>query len=160
MSKSIIQDWVADLGLRQQGVLMAAVRGCDTISKEHSVKDISRCFRGVVLNAHCGPGKIPVSFMIFPNNDDWEAMVDGFEFDDLPTHFTLHLLHAAQIVGVYHPDIETCCRWDRFYRKIVRKMHLIPEPVAELETRLNANEDDFKILQNGGRLISVETSTR
>ncbi len=31
---SIVQPWAAKLGLRHQGVLVSAVRGCDSISRE------------------------------------------------------------------------------------------------------------------------------
>jgi hypothetical protein len=42
----ILQEWVARLGLRHQGVLVTAIRGCATMPKE----DASVSKRGELLN--------------------------------------------------------------------------------------------------------------
>jgi hypothetical protein len=49
--KSILQAWVTELGLRHQGVLLTAVRGCDTWSKYSAEKPLIREMRGLILVA-------------------------------------------------------------------------------------------------------------
>jgi hypothetical protein len=48
MSKSILQDWVQSLGLRQQGVILTAIRGCDTAPKLDTAKALTRSLRECV----------------------------------------------------------------------------------------------------------------
>lgn len=144
--KSILQNWVAELGLRHQGVLLAAVRGCDTAPKEAASKTLARYFRGVILNPHCGDLSKSQSFMeICDNNMEFGRQVKAFmaEKDALPTHYVLHLVHAAEIVGYYHPHAFTANMWSAFYARLCRKFHMRVETKDELDARLNADEDSF-----------------
>jgi hypothetical protein len=105
--RAIQQDWTMTPGLRHQGVLMAAVRGCDTAVKEARSKTLVRYYRSAVLNTHCANPRDAQSFIeVPPNALAFETSVKGFmaEKDALPLHFVLHLMHAAEIVGYYHPD--------------------------------------------------------
>ena len=47
----VLQPWVVTLGLRHQGVLMACVRGCDSVPKEDATKALARCLRGTILRS-------------------------------------------------------------------------------------------------------------
>lgn len=60
MGKSVLQDWVTELpGLRHQGVLISAVRGCDTAARHSADKKLVRSLRCAVLNAFVGdPEKV------------------------------------------------------------------------------------------------------
>lgn len=142
---SIVQDWAAELGLRHQGVLVSAVRGCDSIPKEDPMKDLVRYYRACLLRAHVGDPRKASSYMIW---------VEGFEqfksialpvlksFDHYPTHFMLHFLHASEIIGYKGPyPMAEWWRW--FYKDMVRRMHLNVETEEELDRRLNANEAEF-----------------
>ncbi len=60
--------------------------------------------------------------------------------DEMPHHFQLHMMHAAQIVGQYHPDAMIGAWWDEFYRMIVNDAHLMPESPEALADRLSDNE--------------------
>lgn len=64
--------------------------------------------------------------------------------DELPHHFQLHLMHAAQIVGCHHPDDNIRLWWKTFYLKIVNDAHLHPESDEEMNRRLGDNPDDWK----------------
>jgi hypothetical protein len=55
--KSVLQDWVMTLGLRQQGTLLSGIRGCDTVPKHHITKLLVRGLRADCLNAFCGDPK-------------------------------------------------------------------------------------------------------
>ena len=144
--KSIIQDWAAKLGLRHQGVLVSAIRGCDTAPKDDPSKAMSRVLRSVVLNAHVGDPRKSKSFIEWIEEDeDFHHRARAFihSMDQYPLHYVMHLLFAAEIVGYYHPDEKHRSRWFLFYRKAVHKLHLQIESKEELDARLNANEDDF-----------------
>lgn len=59
--------------------------------------------------------------------------------DELPHHFQLHLMHAAQIVGAHHSDNYTRDWWRQFYLMIVNDAHLHPETDDEMNLRLSDN---------------------
>jgi hypothetical protein len=83
------------------------------------------------------------------SRDDWcrievrRAMFDGMRghylrfVDELPHHFQLHLMHAAQIVGVHHVDPDIRQWWWDFYLMIVDDAHLHPETPSEMNLRLS-----------------------
>ena len=48
---SVLQDWVQECSLRQQGVLVIALRGPDGVRKEDAAKPLVRTMRGLVMNA-------------------------------------------------------------------------------------------------------------
>lgn len=142
---SIMQDWTMTLGLRHQGVLLTAVRGCDTAPKHSPSKALTRFLRSVLLNAHCGDPAKSRSFIEVPTRESFDAAQRGFfdEWDALPTHYVLHLAHTAEVIGYHHPDPGVADRWLTFYRAICRKMHVMPETMQALDARLGADEDTF-----------------
>lgn len=147
---SILQDWVAELGLRHQGVLLAAVRGCDTETRHGPSKLLSRCYRAEILNAHAGDPRKSKSFIekvpIPQLKDRMVAVLD--DHDSLPHHFFMHLVHAAEIVGYCHPDPYVGEVWVWFYFAACNKLHMNPETMQQLDERLNADEDSFKKAQD------------
>ena len=48
---SVLQDWLLDLPMQQQAVLLLACRGCDVVPKEHPSKPLVRLLRAYVMNA-------------------------------------------------------------------------------------------------------------
>lgn len=64
--------------------------------------------------------------------------------DEMPHHFQLHLMHAAQIVGEFHPRGDVRLWWNTFYRMIVNDAHLMPEPREALIDRLSDDEDAWR----------------
>jgi len=119
MKGPVTQAWAHAIPYMQQTVLLTAVRGPDGIPKYHPCKYLLRWFRrctlvssldGCVLATpfECGGG----SFM-GPSFDgatlagpDWTWQMDMLvgeylrALDELPHHFQLHFLHAAEIVGL------------------------------------------------------------
>lgn len=63
--------------------------------------------------------------------------------DELPHHFQLHFMHAAQIIGVHHQDSETASWWRHFYFMIVNDAHLHPETDEEMNARLSDNREEW-----------------
>lgn len=148
--KSIVKPWAAKLGLRHQGVLMAAIRGCDSLTKENPWKELTRVYRGVVLEAHVGDPAKAVSFMKVLTVDEFEGLCNeaASDFDSLPIHYVLHFMHAAQVVGYHHPEEIEALKWRTFYIHMCRKMHLNYETQEQLDARLNATESEFRRLQS------------
>ncbi len=144
--KSILQDWVMELGLRHQGVLLSAVRGCDTAPKDDSSKAMARLFRGEILNPHCGDVSKAASFMM---TTDLHSFTHGYSksfissFDHYPLHYVMHFIHAAEIIGYHHPVSLVKEAWINFYNKMCNKLHMNPETKEQLDNRLNADEDSF-----------------
>lgn len=147
---NVLQDWVCKLGLRYQGVLIASVRGCDTVSKHNTVKDLVRAYRAVILNSFCGDPKKSSSFIeVFSDEKlaDIMTTVVASAGDELPHHYVMHMIHSAEIVGYYHPNEKIGVCWQYFYERMCVKMHVRPETIQELERRLNAPEEEFQRLQ-------------
>lgn len=141
----IVQAWVCALGLRHQGVLVSAIRGCDNVPREDASKHISRFYRACILKAHCGDASKAGSFMKWiDDREDFEHLCADFfrSIDHYPNHFILHLAHAAEICGYYMPG-EQSAWWMEFYIRIVRKFHMMPETKQELDWRLNLDETSF-----------------
>lgn len=64
--------------------------------------------------------------------------------DELPHHFQLHFMHAAEIVGYKHPDETIRDWWKMVYFELARDMHLYPEPEEQLDIRLGDNETQWR----------------
>ena len=140
--RSVLQLWVMQLGLRHQGVLVAAVRGPDGLPKQHIVKRFVRAFRADTLVSFADA---PASFIKKMERDEFSdslALLFG-ALDELNLHYTMHLLHAAEVVAFKHPDQNRRDCWNMLYLGLVKKLHLHPETPEQLDGRLNASEDEF-----------------
>lgn len=143
--KIILQDWVTELGLRHQGVLLAAIRGCDTAPKEDPSKKFVRAYRSFILNAHCGDAAKASSFIEAVSENE---LCDRFEtlsrnLDHYPHHYVMHLVHAVEIVGHKHPDNAVQTLWKFMYCDLCARLHVNCETEAQLDFRLNADEESF-----------------
>lgn len=141
----ILQEWVAKLGLRQQGVLLTAVRGCDTAPKRDPSKQLSRAIRGMILNTHCKNPEDARSFIEVCSKGELYRRMGMFanDCDHYPHHFIMHILHASEIIGYCHPVHEDSVVWLEFYNKLCWGLHLTPETCREMNIRLNAEEEAF-----------------
>jgi len=146
--KSILQDWVTKLGLRHQGVLLGAIRGCDGALRGDVSKPVVRCLRAAILHAHCGDVTRAATFMEWVPRAELQARLRVFRrnMDHLPVHFVMHLVQAVEVIGYKHPEADIQGEWYGFYRELCRKLHLNPESEHELDDRLNADEQTFQRL--------------
>jgi hypothetical protein len=152
---SVIQDWVADLSMMQQSVLISAVRGPDGLRKNHPTKVLCRWLRRSFLK-HAFDG----STMLDPYEDRGgsftgpcrTAEVNGIDHasilyiestDEIPCHFQFHLMHAAEIIGYKHPNETVRNWWFTFYTTIVNGMHLRIETEYEMDYRLGDSEKQW-----------------
>ena len=154
MGQSVLQEWVHDLSFMQQSVLIAAVRGPDGIRKDHVVKVLLRWFRRcflisafdkkAILDPYAkGGGSFtgPLSL-----DKDIRDYIDIYlrHIDELPHHFQLHFMHAAEILGYKHPHDDIRRFWNDFYLAIVKDAHLYPESEEQMDYRLGDVESQWK----------------
>lgn len=163
MSIPVLQGWVTDLTIMQQGVLLASVRGPDGIVKEHVSKVLLRWYRRCIFNlafesATAGapviarnPGDPGGGSFTGPMTKEyldrsgsqlgWGALDLAFDdylkaTDEIPHHFQLHFMHAAEVLGYKHPDKFTREWWNKTYRRLANDMHLNPETEEQMDRRL------------------------
>lgn len=151
----VLQDWVCDLSMMKQSVLISAVRAPDTLRKTHPAKLLMRWYRRCVMvcafdrrvhltaDEPCG-GKYTGAI----ENVDQLAEDYLVNVDELPHHFHMHLLHAAHIVARSHPRETVGDWWWRFYQRGVNDMHLRYELDADHDARLSDSELQWKLREN------------
>lgn len=174
--KSAVQDWVSDLTLMQQSVLLTALRGPDGIDKNHVSKLLIRWLRRCVLigafegvafincyelggGSFTGPSIHTSDYryfyyqrqgtgrMSFPNwREAMNSIVSDYlqTVDELPHHFQLHFMHAAEIIGYKHPDGNKRSWWRETYFRLANDMHLVPESEVTMDRRLGDKEADWR----------------
>lgn len=145
MRKSILQEWVTELGLRHQGVLVSAIRGCDTAPKEDASKLFARAFRSYILNAHCGDATKAQTYIQGVTLDELEQRFNAFRrnLDHYPHHYVMHMVHAIEIVGRKHNHPPTRRVFFDFYQQLCKGLHVNMESAEQLDDRLNASEAAF-----------------
>lgn len=141
----VLQEWVAKLGLRHQGVLLTAIRGCDTAPREDDSKAFTRALRGVLLNTHCADPKDAVSFIEACPADELIGRANALRknLDHYPHHFVMHVVHACEVIGYCHPDEVVRGAFQGIYGLFCRSLHVRPETAEAMNDRLNANERAF-----------------
>lgn len=144
----VFQEWMYRLPMQQQSVLVLACRGPDGIGKFHPSKFVVVRYRACVLKAaylgramHVDEGD-ETTFMSlrgFTNDTLWGAQVKKFfeHIDELPHHYTMHLMHGAQIIGYKHPHPVIANRWRKFYVDCCHDLHVNPETELDMDERLN-----------------------
>jgi hypothetical protein len=161
----VLQDWTNDVTFMMQSVLIAAVRGPDGIRKDHPVKVLCRYLRRCFLICafdgkvrwspyELGGGSFtgPLHLSGLESN---EGHLDKFveiylrHVDELPHHFQLHMMHAAEILGYKHPDDDVRRFWNRFYLAIVNDAHLKPELEEAMDHRLGDTEKAWRDAEAG-----------
>lgn len=160
MGKSVLQDWVTELPLMQQSVLLSAMRNADGVRKGHPQKGLVRWYRRCVVisafdgrviynpwelggGSYAGPS-IPAVRKLTP--DEWPGLmvpiVDAFidARDEMNLHYFAHTMHAFQILGYKHPDDVIRRFWLHVYIRMVECLHLWPEDMEAMNLRLGDNE--------------------
>jgi len=147
-----VRKWVEDLPWMMQGVLFSNLRGCDGSTREDDSKILIRGYRALILMPARSKGnflgRIPTKIKLMQT---MERFVKSF--DEYPTHFVLHLLHAAEIVGYKHPNFKIAALWFNFYCNLVSHMHMHIETKEQLEGRLSDDPETVK------RSLKEEKST-
>lgn len=132
--KSVIQEWMNELSWKQQTVVLAALRGCDGVHKEDPSKFVHKYMRACVLE-NAGTTNTPFMKANYNEYDDERLYNERFNrvkkfcrnIDAYPTHYILHFMHAAEIIGYNHPMENVARFWRETYLLFVNAMHLQPE---------------------------------
>lgn len=141
--KSVLQDWVMELPLREQGVLLTGVRGCDDEPKLWSSQGVSY-----------SPGRRLTAFIrwCFMNPADPREVdraegaffqskpPDPFkpsEFGHLPQHWYSHAMHCLEVIAYRHPDRHVAIISLQLYCSMVHNLHLRPENQNRMIERLS-----------------------
>lgn len=148
----IVRAWVSRLGLRHQGVLMSAVRGCDGTPKDDDPsKWTMRFLRSCTMRAHVGDPAKASTYMVWTDDPDefWKHAKEFLnDFDRYPTHFVLHVMQAAEVCGYCMPVTYRQKEWwEIFYYRMCGKLHVSPESSKQMNDRLSASEAEFGATQ-------------
>jgi hypothetical protein len=132
----VLLDWVAELPLMMQSVLLSATRACDGISKHDVSKKLVRKVRAqVFVDAR------PVTKQSFLQKDTetFSEIVQEFcsDIDKYPVHFVSHIWFALEIIGYLHPDKNIKAQYFAAYSTIIDSLHLNIETKAQLHSRLD-----------------------
>lgn len=134
---SILQTWVTDLPLREQGALVVGLRGCD-LTPKNPLDSTERQLVGYLR--HC---------VLVPADPREVGVVGGFfqpeppigwkqsELGHYPMHYVSHLMHAYEVVAYRHPDPTVKLNGMDIYYKLVRGLHLNPESRHAMIERLS-----------------------
>lgn len=155
----VLQPWVSHLSFMQQSVLLTAIRGADTLPKKHVSKYLLRWYRRCILICafekviHRTPHEPCTGNFTGAIPRDWQLdyLMDSYlqDVDAIPHHFHLHVVHAAEILGYQHYEVQTKVFWSAFYERAVQDMHMRPESKEEMERRLGDKREDW--LAAGGQ---------
>lgn len=146
---SVLQDWVMELPLREQGTLLTGIRGCDLAPKHPDCIDerygcstgedtaeraLTAFLRFCVMNpADEREVDIPGAFFRSTPPDDWKPS----QFGHYPLHWFSHVMHCFEVVAYRHPDTVLAGTTMGIYERMVSSLHLRPETRAGMVERLS-----------------------
>lgn len=140
---SVLQKWVMELPLREQGTLLTCVRGCDDEPKTWTRTGVAYS-PGRRLTAF-----IRWCFMVPADEREVDSVEGAFmmssppnpfkpsEFGHLPQHWYSHAMHALEVISYRHPNSEIADTAHVLYLKMVSNMHLNIETQEQMITRLS-----------------------
>ena len=134
--RSVLQDWVMELPLREQGTLMTAVRGCDLTPKyplDSQERQLVAAIRGAFM-VPADPREMDVvgGFMRSSPPANFKPSCLGH----YPHHWVMHVLHAVEVIAYRHPDTAVWYIWMPIYHSIVQSLHLNVETFEQFEQRM------------------------
>lgn len=144
-NRSVLQQWVRDLGRRHQGVIVAGVRGCDSAPKHDPSKLLARVYRAYTLVPFVKRAERAATFIKPATGAALLCIFTDFRksLDHYPHHYVMHVVHAVEIVGYHHFDATARAAWSGLYFDLCRGLHVNPETPEQLDARLNADEEAF-----------------
>lgn len=129
---SVVQDWVGEMTLKQQTVVLSAIRGCDGAPKNDISKPFVRALRAVVLkNAVEGECTFMEAEIL-----DKDISVFVKSLDPYPMHWLIHFIHAVECVGYGHSDKAIASWWGLLYIRLCEALHFVPEGFGVWNERL------------------------
>lgn len=141
--KSVLQDWVMELPLREQGTLLTAVRGCDFEAKSwtsvgvaySSGRRLTAFIRYCFMNP-ADPREVDYEEGSFFQSTPPYSFKPS-EFGHLPQHWYSHVMHALEVIAYRCPDEYKRSNAMKLYSALVKNLHLNIELSTEFENRLS-----------------------
>lgn len=139
-SRCVLQPWVMDLPLREQGGLLTAVRGCDLTPKrplDSPERRIVSLIRGAFMvpadprETDREPGTF-MSLKMFKKGEFKPSSLGHY-----PLHWVTHVMHACETIGYRHPDYETQQQWQRIYMLFCDSLHVPYEQFDDYVRRMS-----------------------
>ena len=138
--KSVLQDWVMELPLREQGTLLTGIRGCDLAPKPALVCEETSERKLVAFLRYCvmhpaDPREVDIPHAFFRSTppEDWKPS----QFGHYPQHWYSHIMHCFEVVGYRKPNQQLANIAFNIYRRLVENMHLRVETKDEMIERLS-----------------------
>jgi hypothetical protein len=140
---SVLQDWVMELPLREQGTLLTAVRGCDLEPKEwgpdgivldSAGRRVTAFIRWCFMNP-ADPREVDVPGAFFQSKPPWPFKPSAF--GHLPLHWYTHVMHSLEVIAYRHPDLGVSLQAEAMYGAMVRGLHCYPETRGQMIARLS-----------------------
>lgn len=133
-SRFVLQEWVSNVGLKMQSILLSGLRAPD--SETVAVKKCVRWMRSK-CQIDADPGKQQYMKQTEMSLSLIEVAVDEMEY--LPCHYVHHLADAFAVIAYHHPDQEVCDYAYRLHYLVAEELfHFVPEPK---ETFLHRHRD-------------------
>lgn len=134
--RSVLQDWVMKLPLREQGTLLTGIRGCDLAEKRPGEDTTERrlvaFLRYCVMHpADAREVDVPLAFFQSSPPVRWKPS----ELGHFPQHWYSHLMHCFEVVG-YRGPAPLSDQALEIYTRLVRNMHLVLEAREDMIERL------------------------
>lgn len=135
--KSVLQDWVMELPLREQGTLLTGIRGCDITPKfplDSTERQLVGFIRWCIMNP-ADPREVDIPGGFFRSNPP-----DSFKpstFGHLPLHYVMHLIHVLEVIAYRHPYAFEKNRCLQMYCDFTRSFHLPMESEQQMIERLS-----------------------
>lgn len=134
---SVLQDWVMELPLREQGTLLTGVRGCDLTPKlplYSTERQLVGHLRWCFMNP-ADPREVGIVGAFFQPTPPAGWLPS--ELGHLPLHWVTHIMHCYEVVGYRHPVFHVALDAEAIYRSLVRSLHLYPESRDQMIERLS-----------------------
>ncbi len=130
VKRVVLLDWVQELSLKQQSVLLSSLRGPDNFYYP-KLKEVTKWIRSILqINADFEKDYMRCKKLPLPNELEKEI-----EF--CTVHYSNHLLNTLEIIGYKHPDERVSTPAKNYYFYFVDKVfHLNPETQEQLDKRL------------------------
>lgn len=125
-----------ELPLREQGVLLTGVRGCDLTPKfplDSPERQLTGWMRYAILNP-ADSREVGIKGAFFQTEFPkfrWS------EFGHYPLHWVIHAIHCLQVIGYRHPDTTISFPANCGYLEAVHSLHMRPEPMNLMISRLS-----------------------
>lgn len=142
--KSILQDWVMELPLREQATLLTGIRGCDVVPKlpyDSLARQLTGYLRFLVLNP-ADEREVGMAGAFFQSSVPDIKKHKMSELGHLPQHWYAHIMHAYEVCAYRLGNESGRINATNIYKEMTHNLHLPVESREDMITRLS--EDRIK----------------